>query len=152
MRRGRRGQALAEAVLLLPVVVLLIAAPVAVVDLADRRLTGLEAARHAAWDATVPAARAQPASPVAVRVSRQPDGLVTAVVRVHAREAGHLEATALLYTVSHGAGTEASGRSAVREGWLGGLLARPARELLRTLLGEDPIRLDFDARPLGVRR
>jgi hypothetical protein len=74
------------------------------------------------------------------------------VVRGDGREAGRLEAAALLYTVPHSAGTEASGRAAVRAGWLGGLLAGPARGLLRSLLADDPIRLNFDARPLGVRR
>lgn len=182
MTRGRRsreagtatgprchGQALVELALLGALLLLLLLIPLVADRWAERRLAVLAAARHAVWEATV-APPARPATaPARARVAlvRGRGGLVRAVATVeddqhNARsrqpEWGRLadppalSAALELHAVPLETGTEAAGRVAVERQWLGGPPAWPIRALLRRLLGEDPIRVDFDARPEEATR
>ncbi len=163
---GCRGQALVELALLAGLLLLLLLVPVAAVRWAEQRLAVLAAARHAAWEATVTPPGRPAAAPFAARVTlaRDRSGRVRATATVEDRRDAHagqiarlpgpgaLRAAVELHVVPLTAGTEAAGRTAVERQWLGGPPARPLRALLRRLLGEDPIRVDFDARPEASNR
>lgn len=166
--RRRAGQALVELAVAAPVLVLILVVPLVAARWAERRLLALSAARDGAWEETValPARRATPPAGARITVVRRRD-LVRATATIAGGPAGTpasrtpveflpgpppLGARFELRVVPPEAGTEATGRAAVRRRWLGGGPARPLRALLRQLLGDEPVRVDFDALPQEDRR
>jgi hypothetical protein len=155
-----RGHALVELALVVPLLGLLAALPVAFHRWTERRLAVIDAARQAAWGATVarPAPRQAPPG-VRAGLRRAGDGLLSGHAEADPPQAvgtlaGPLAAAAAplrgavgLYVLSPGAGTQAEGSAAVSRAWLGGAPGTFARSLLRRQLGADPIRVDFDALP-----
>ncbi len=159
----KAGQALVELALVGPVLLLVILVPLVAARWAERRLLALSAARDGAWEGTIalPARLAAPPAGARVTVARHRD-LVRATATIAGGPAGTpaprgfvdllpgpppLGASLELRVVPPEAGTEAAGRAAVQRRWLGGGPARSIRALLRRLLGEEPVRVNFDAVP-----
>lgn len=164
MRQRRRGQALVEAALLLPILLALAAVPLAAASWGHARLDAIEAARTTVWEA---ATGVTPRTAGArVRLTRQgtrvradaarpaPAGAspFLAAGATGARPVTTLTATLELDTVPPDAGTEPPGRRAVRARWLGGRAAAPLRTLMKFFIRDEPVRVDFDARPTGGGR
>jgi TadE-like protein len=159
-----RGDALVELALVLPLLGLLAALPLAFDRWTERRLAVIDAARQAAWGATVAGPVPRPAAPgVRAGLGRADGGLHRGHAeadppRLGATLAGlpaagdRLRGAVGLYVLSPGGGTEAEGAAAVRRAWLGGPPGAVARSLLRAQLGADPIRLEFDALPEAAAR
>lgn len=162
MRRAR-GQALVELALTLPLLLALVAIPVAAAAWGHRQLDTLDSAREAVWAATVGGRSAD----VGARVERRRSGLVRAEATVDAPvrvspflepdpvdpgRLEHLVATLELDTLSLEAGTEAAGIRAVRDRWHGGLATAPLRTMIKLLIRDEPVRVDFDVRPPARRR
>lgn len=158
MRRVPRGQALVELGLILPLLFLVVAVPVASALWGHRQLDALDRAREAAWAV---AAGAPPPRTGEVRVQGRAGGLVRVEATAPApaaprvlgsdsrgpRPSARLEASLEIDTVALVAGTEAAGVRAVEERWLGGRAAPPLRILIKLLIRHDPVRVDFDVRP-----
>jgi hypothetical protein len=154
-----RGHALVELALVVPLLGLLAALPVAFDRWTARRLAVIDAARQAAWGATVARPAPRPVAPgVRAGLRRAGEGLVSGHAQADPPQAvgtlaGPLAAAAPLrgavglYVLPPGAGTEAEGSAAVRRAWMGGAPGTFARSLLRAQLGAEPVRVDFDARP-----
>ncbi len=157
-----RGQALVELAIVAPLLIAIAAIPVAAAAWAQRRLDVLEAAREAAWAATAGVAAPAAGLPLRVRIERTSAGLARAEARVPApaaaspvlaagpadpRPPGELTARIELDTLPLYAGTEEAGRRAVRSRWLGGIPGSPVRTLLELFIKDEPVRVDFDARP-----
>lgn len=162
MRRRSRGQALVELALVAPVLLTLLVVPLAFGLWAHGRLAALEASRDAAWDATAGIARPSASPPVRVRLGRPSAGLVRAEARAGAPDSDSpflpgrgadarlpdtLDAVLELDVLPLDAGTEAAGVRAVRARWLGGAPGIAVRTLIRSFIRDEPIRVDFDARP-----
>jgi hypothetical protein len=160
--RRARGQALVELALVAPVLLALVAIPVASSAWAHRQLTAIEASRDAAWNATAGTGSSLHAPEIRLRVRRPSMGLVRAETRVPAPPRVSpflppggvgpgapvtLEAALELDVLPLSAGTEEAGVRAVRARWLGGAAGVPVRALIKFLIREEPIRVDFDARP-----
>lgn len=167
--RGRRaGQALVELAVAGPLLLLVLLVPLAAARWSERRLLALSAARAGAWEATVapPARPARPPAGTRLALANR-RGDVRAVATVSGGPAGSpathrfvdlppgpgpVEASLVLRVVPLEAGTVSAGRTAVQRRWLGGGPARPIRALLRRLIGEEPVRVDFDAVPRDEHR
>lgn len=162
MSRRARGQALVELALVAPVLLALLAVPAAFGAWGHRQLTALEATRDAAWDMTAGVSRPPTGRGVHVRVHRPSEGLVRAEARVPAppavspflptrgadpRPPDALDAVLELDLLPLDAGTEEAGVRAVRARWLGGAPGLPVRAMIRFFIRDEPIRVDFDARP-----
>lgn len=162
MRRRSRGQALVELALVVPVLLTLLVVSFAFGLWGHRRLAVLEASRDAAWDTTAGISRPAADPPVAVRLRRPGAGLVRAEAHAPAPGVGSpflpergtdarppdaLDAALELDVLPLDAGTEAAGVRAVRARWLGGAPGVAVRTLIRSFIRDEPVRVDFDARP-----